>query len=117
MMCYWCYWGWPKPIRDVYDRAVSALGGYTDPLHFGPSHVVWEDENWHSAQWCLDYIDEFKQYHNEGRFSDDELEIVRQSLINLIAVPDEFKSEPEGYDRENPKNFPPPAHWVMATNA
>lgn len=113
MMCYWCYWGWPKPIRDVYDKAVSALGGYTDPLHFGPAHVVWDDECWGHANWCLDWFDESKQNRSRGRFSDDELEVVRQSLIDLIVVPDEFKYVPKYYDFEHPENFPPPAHWVM----
>jgi len=111
--CWWCHWGWPKPIREIYDRAISALGGYDAPLHFGPSHVVWEDENWDSAQWCLDHFEEWRVNWNKGRYSDEELEVVRRSLVELAAVPEEFKREPDGYDDENPGCYPPPSHWEM----
>ena len=106
-MCYWCYWGWPKPIRDIYDDCVEKLGG-EGALEWGPGHVVWGDENWDSAQWCLDNFDKYK-----GDYTDDELTVVRESLERLLAVPDEFKVEPGGYDGDKhaPADFPPPKHW------
>jgi hypothetical protein len=104
--CYWCHWGWPKPIKDIYDRAADDLGGYTDPLEFGPAHIVWSDENWDSAQWCLDNFDKYRGDHLEN-----DLAIVRRSLEELLAVPEEMKAPPDNYDGENPANFPPPEHW------
>jgi hypothetical protein len=108
-ICYWCYWGWPKPIKEIYDRAVADLDGWDDPMEFGPGHIVWSDENWDSAQWCLDHFDEYR-----GDYSDVDLAIVRRSLEELLAVPGEFKEPPADYDDENPAAFPPPAHWQVA---
>jgi hypothetical protein len=105
-VCYWCYWGWPKPIRDIYDDCVNQLGSDSS-LMYGPSHIVWADENWDCAQWCLDHFDEHK-----GRCTDEALAVVRESLERLLKVPDEFKSEPGGFkDEDDPADFPPPEHW------
>lgn len=104
--CYWCYWGWPKPIKEIYDRALADLGGWKDPLEFGPGHIVWSDENWDSADWCLEHFDEYP-----GQYGDEELAIVKRSLVELLAVPKEFKESPDEYDGENPADFPPPVHW------
>lgn len=104
--CYWCHWGWPRQIREIYDRAKADLGGYTEPLEFGPSHIVWSDENWDSAQWCLDNFDKYR-----GDYEDADLEIVKRSLLELLAVPDKYKSPPTDYDGDNPERFPPPAEW------
>ena len=106
-MCYWCHWGWPKPIRDIYDEALEKLNGCESPLHFG-AHNVWEDENWDSAKWCLDHFDDDKDY-----LTDYEKEIVRESLVKLLAVPDEYKCWPEGYDDDDmhPEKYPPPEYW------
>ena len=49
MTCWWCHWGWPKPIADIYDDCVERLGGDEGPLLWGPAHVVWADENWELA--------------------------------------------------------------------
>ena len=102
-MCYWCYWGWPKPIRDIYDDCVE-VAGY-DAMHYGPAHIVWADENWDRAQWCLDHFEEYTH-----GYSDAELAVVRESLERLVAVPDEFKDIPDEWD-DNPKDHPPPKHW------
>ena len=104
--CYWCYWGWPKPIQDIYDKAVADLGGWEDPLEFGPAHILWSDENWDCVQWCLDHFSD-----NPSDYSDDQLAIVRRSLIELLAVPDEYKVEPADFNGQNPAAFPPPAEW------
>lgn len=116
-VCWHCYWGWPKPIWDIYKKAMVRLGELDEDgfyaMHYGPAHIVWEDENFDSAQWCLDEFENWKRQWNDGRYLDAELEVVRKSLIELVAVPDEFKHEPEAYDDENPENYPPPEHWIM----
>jgi hypothetical protein len=112
-VCYWCHWGWPKPILDIYKDCLAKLDGDDRPLKFGPAHVVWEDENWDSAQWCLDHFDEFR-----FDLTEHELVVVRESLVRLVDVPDEYKSPPEGFDdgddsddAKSPEDFPPPEHW------
>ena len=107
-ICYWCHWGWPKPIRDIYDEAIVKLNGNYGPLHYGPSHIVWEDENWTSAQWCLDHFDEYSE-----ELSNHEKAVVRESLERLLKVPEEYKVEPDGYDDDDeyPGKYPPPEHW------
>ncbi len=107
-ICWWCHWGWPKPIRDIYDKALQQLEGNESPLHYGPAHIVWEDENWDSAQWCLDHFDEFRGDHSE-----EDLAIVRWSLEELLKVDKKFTLKPDDYDDENPQNYPPPSDWVM----
>ena len=103
-ICWYCYWGWHKPVADIYDRALSDLDGAISALHFGPAHIVWEDENFHSAEWCLDHFDE-----DRGDYSDADLEIVKRSLQELAALPLEVRCvEPEDYDDEHPELFPPP---------
>ena len=108
-ICYWCYWGWPKPIRDIYDDCREQMGGDDHPLLYGPAHVVWADENWDCAQSCLDDFD---------RWCDDlsghEQAVVRESLLRLLRVPDEYKCPPEDYDNANPAAFPPPPEWEVA---
>ena len=104
MSCWSCYWGWPKPVADIYARAVEKLDGYWDPLHFGPAHLVWSDENFDGAEWCLKHFDEFKGDCNEA-----ELEIVKQSLEELSQIPIDIRCvEPPDYDSKHPENFPPP---------
>ena len=109
-VCYWCHWGWPKPIRDIYDDCMTRVG--ESPLLYGPSHIVWADENWDSAQWCLDHCAEYENDYS-AMSNDDVLAIVRESLERLLAVPHEFKVEPGGYDgdKHDPADFPPPKHW------
>jgi hypothetical protein len=112
-ICWFCHWGWPKQIADIYQEALAKLDGDNSPLHFGPAHIVWEDENFDSAQWCLDHFDKYK-----GDYSEAQLAVVKESLVKLLSVPAEYKTEPDGYDDddENPQRFPPPAHWEMVKN-
>ena len=110
MICYWCYWGWPKPIQEIYDRASADLGGFSDPLEFGPGHIVWSDENFLLAQQCLDDFDD-----HQPRYGESDLQVVRRSLVELASLSDEFKEPPENYDGQNPANFPPPSHWGCPT--
>lgn len=129
MNCWWCYWGWPEAINAIYLRAKADIDDLLQAseendwtswpgepssgehaLEFGPAHIVWSDENWDSAEWCLKECDE------PGRedWNQDALEIVRSSLRQLMMVPERFKTVPEGYDDEHPENFPPP-EWMRIT--
>lgn len=107
-ICWFCHWGWPKPIADIYQEALEALNGDMMPLHYGPAHVVWEDENFESARWCLDNFEKYK-----GDLTGKEQKIVRRSLEKLVAVPVLYKREPPDYDEQHPEQFPPPAGWEM----
>jgi len=103
-ICWYCHWGWPKVVADIYDKALSELDGYDSPLHFGPAHIVWEDENFDSAEWCLEHFDEYT-----GDYSLEDLAIVKRSLEELAAVPVNDRCvEPDDYDDEHPALFPPP---------
>lgn len=52
-ICWYCHWGWAKPVADIYEKAVDLLDGDSSPLEFGPAHVVWSDENFEMAEECL----------------------------------------------------------------
>lgn len=117
MECWYCHWGWPKPIADIYERAVKDLHEFTDPLHFGPAHVVWEDENFEPghAEWCLEKFDE--NYAVKGkRYKDWEFEIVRRSLEDLVRVDPVYRTPPDGFDDlddAKAEDYPPPDDWEM----
>jgi hypothetical protein len=102
-ICWSCYWGWPRPVADIYKKAVKDLGGDSSPLHFGPSHIVWEDENFDSAVWCLENFETYK-----GDYTDGELAIVKRSLEELAVLPEAIRDiVPEGYDGKDPALYPP----------
>lgn len=109
-ICWDCYWGWPKAVAEIYDRACKDLGDEDgQALHYGPAHVVWEDENWHSAECCLEHFDEYAE-----NLSESEKVIVRRSLKELAAIPlEERDLQPEGYDGKHPELYPPPEGVVM----
>ena len=64
-ICWYCYWGWPKQIAEIYKKALKELDGYSAPLHFGPAHIVWDDENFDSGEWCLEHFDDYKGDYSE----------------------------------------------------
>lgn len=112
-ICWHCYHGWPKVVADIYDAAVEKLGQDSSVLHFGPSHIVWEDENWEdrNIEFCLKLADE-EDYSD--RFSQKEIDICKWSLQELLKIPHERRDyEPEDYDGEHPENFPPPPSAQM----
>ena len=39
--CWYCHWGWPEPVAQIYLAAVAALGGDAAPLAVwsGPCRV------------------------------------------------------------------------------
>lgn len=108
-ICWYCWWGWPKQTVEIYRDAIRKLGGFPDALEYGPSHVVWSDENFGDGTLdrCIRDCDE-RNYCE--RLSDSDLMIVRESLVRLRAIPEEIRDcEPADYDDEHPENFPPPA--------
>jgi hypothetical protein len=107
-ICWYCYWGWAKPVADIYDEALAKLGGDDSALKFGRSHIVWEDENWEdeNIDFCLNEAD-------RGRFTEEEDAIVIESLRKLRALPEEVRCcEPEDYDDEHPSDYPPTVEVV-----
>jgi hypothetical protein len=110
--CWYCYWGWPKPVYDIYAEAVRRLGGSGSALETGPSHAVWADENFDLAESSLQRFDDY-----DGNYSDETLNVVRWSLEELAKVPLSVRCpEPEGHqntDGAEPKDWPPPNDAVM----
>lgn len=104
MICWYCYWGWPIQIADIYDKYIEIAG--ESAMHYGPAHIVWDDENFERThiQWCLDNFCK----NDEKYYSAEELEAVKNSLLDLLKLPDEIlEAEPEDYDGEHPYKFPP----------
>lgn len=100
--CWFCYWGWAKPIADIFDAAV-AQAGFEEALTYGRGHIVWADENFddRSIQFCLNLKDS-----DLGNYQEYDA-IVIDSLKKLLEVPEYMRLEPEDYDDENPQDFPP----------
>ena len=104
-ICWYCYWGWAKPVAEIYKEALRKLNDYESPLHYSASHIVWEDDNFgdHSITWCLEHFEEYK-----GDYTEQELEIVKWSLNELLKIPEDVRCpEPEDYDDEHPELYPP----------
>jgi hypothetical protein len=95
---------------DIYNAALEKLDGYESVLHHGPSHTVWEDENWKDKhiESCLHWLKKDKHIYLE-RYSQKELDICKWSLEELLKIPYEQRDyEPKDYDGEHPENYPPP---------
>lgn len=109
-VCWFCHHGWPEQIADIYETAVL-VAGYS-AMHFGPAHIVWEDENFarHHVQWCLD---NFSKY--AGDFSARELAAVAKSLSDLLRLQDSVLEPRPDYDEEihDVRDYPPPPGMVM----
>ena len=102
-ICWYCHWGWSKPVADIYLKALGKLDGYESPLHSGPAHVVWDDENFGCAQACLDGFDKY----TDG-YTKEEMDIVKESLIELAQLPESaYEVIPDDYDDEHPELYPP----------
>lgn len=91
---------WPKEIQDIYSEALRRLGSNGDDsketsLHFGPAHIVWEDGNFDSAEWCLENFDRYTD-----RFTKEEMDIVKWSLQELVKLPLEIR-EIDYYEDED----------------
>lgn len=113
-MCWYCYWGWPEPVAAIYIKAVEQLGGNKTILHFGPSHIVWEDDNFEdeSIRWCLDHFSEWD--NGDYEYNDKGFAVARESLEALLALPEAVRCvEPEEYGGDHPEKYPPPVGVTM----
>lgn len=109
MICWYCHWGWPKQVFDIYRDGIQEAG--EPAMHFGPGHIVWEDENFESEniQWCIDNAGTYR-----GDLTDEEVASVVKSLARLLDVPEHIRCcEPSDYDGANPEDYPPPPELVM----
>jgi hypothetical protein len=127
--CWYCYWGWPEQVAAIYDRWCARVG--YQAMHFGPAHIVWEDENFEteSIDSCIKLAaDERAKLYKD--MTDAELTGVVESLKELLAIPEEIRAcEPEAFRQRTveeshlgmanvqnpakPEDYPPPAHIKM----
>lgn len=93
-------------VTKIYNQALGMCDGMWKALHFGPSHIVWEDENFwdHSIEFCINEMNT-ETYDN---FSDEQLNAVRWSLEQMALMPESERCvEPDDYNGENPDDYPP----------
>lgn len=118
-VCYWCFWGWPKEVAEIYNEALVELQKIGDEygeqdLEYGPAHIVWCEENWEddSVRFCIEACDDTGTYNDVQPAV---LAIIRASLVKLLGVPIEMRTEPDGYlaDDDHPEKYPPPSQWQM----
>lgn len=124
-ICWYCHWGWSKPVMDIYKRAFCDLnnGVYEAgiearaywALSYGPAHCTWADENFEREiiEEELKGFDDWVKHWNTDwphrpAYTHAELAVVRRSLEELLALSDEELSpEPADYDGEHPEKYPP----------
>ena len=114
MVCWYCYWGWPRPVWEIY-RKYEELAGES-AMKYGPAHVVWEDENFedeHIANCLEDARNGIGWHQGDAEESPEDKAAVIRSLEELLAVPLCIRMcVPTDYDDENPENFPPGTEMV-----
>ena len=106
-ICWYCHWGWAKPVADIYAAALAKLDGDESPLEYGPAHIVWGDENWEDGNidFCIEACNDAGFLE---RFAQSDIDIVHWSLIELRKIPEDVRCCcPEDYDDERPELFPP----------
>lgn len=81
-------------------------------MHYGPAHIVWEDENFarHHVGQCLENFDKYRAED----CTDTEHQAVKDSLLALLELSDEVL-EPIDDDNchSDPDAYPPPAGMIM----
>ena len=90
---WFCFWGWPRPVADIYVRAVRKLNGDSYALRYGPSKMVWEGGHFSQAKLCLECWD----VRSWGGLTESELEVVRTSLEELTQVDPDLLVPPKDY--------------------
>lgn len=111
MICWYCHWGWPQPVAEIYDKGVAAAGEMA--MHHWAGHVVWSDENF-DTETIQECIASAKNGEDREDLTDEQVAVVVESLEALLMVPEDIRCcEPEDYDGECPANFPPPNGLVM----
>lgn len=111
MMCWFCTWGWPLAIKEIYLRYRNVVG--VTALHYGPAHIVWDDENFYreSIEFCLKECARREDYD----LTMVELDAVKQSLLELRELPDRILCPRPDFDpcEDAPEDFPPPPDLEM----
>lgn len=93
----------------IYKEALKRLDGNSDPLHYGPAHVVWADENFDCAELSLEKFDQ-----RADDLTDKEKVVVRWSLEQLAKIPlSERDPAQDGWHNANAPNHPPPEGMEM----
>ncbi len=119
-VCWWCHWGWPKEVADIYLKAIEELEGLSDwgntepynAMRFEFAHIVWEDENWDSARWCIEEGQNHRERYKD--ITDEQFHIIMKSLHKLLELDESvFNVIPDDYDDRNPENYPPLNNAVM----
>lgn len=81
-------------------------------MKYGIAHVVWEDENFDSAQWCIDNAEKYASCYGA-----DVDAVVIESLKMLLLVDSKYTQWPREYENAgsdaNPADYPPPSDWEM----
>ena len=112
-MCWYCTWGLPKPVADVYKEALDRLEKNEYPLLYGPAHIVWDDYNLsdNTIRWCVDNFDEYR-----SDYTDSQMRIVKWSLLKLLRIPEKDRDIEPDIDslyEVDYRDYPPPAGVVM----
>lgn len=110
-ICWYCTWGWPEQVANIYKKYLDLLDGDDSALEFGPGHIVWSDENFETEhiKWCIE-----RKPDEYNRLSPKTYDLVIESLKELLLVPKEIRCCcPEDYDDEHPENYPPPSNLKM----
>lgn len=118
--CWYCYHGWPKQVAEIYLRSIKDIGS-SNPLLYGPSHIVWSDENFNDS--AIESCIKFWEKENEAMRCDyrRSMPIIRRSLEELKSLPESVRCpEPPGWDDdedadEYPENYPPAVGVEMIT--
>lgn len=114
-MCWYCHWGWAKPVATIYKEAVKRLNGDELPLEFGPAHIVWSDCNFDRAEWCIERFDYYKAQYIEANFQEIppermkfEMDVVLWSLKELAKLPMDVRCiKPNMPDDADYEDYPP----------
>jgi hypothetical protein len=103
VICWFCHWGWAKPVQDIYEKYKALVGEHA--LKYGHTHIVWEDENFDDD--CVTgCIGEYKYADDDS--TEEDLKLIDESLRELLLVPKKFREFPAEYDGDNPAAYPPP---------
>jgi len=110
-MCWYCEWGVPKAVADIYHIAQKKLNSdYPGAMQFGPAHIVWDDFNLSddNVNWCIEHFDEYKHGYPEN-----ELEVVMWSLKELLKIPEaERDIMPDDVDDNHLELYPPKVETI-----
>jgi hypothetical protein len=115
-VCWYCHWGWAKPVADVYKKYLDLLEGDDMLLGYQQGHIVWSDENFETEniQYCIDHADE---HWNQEEVTKEQHDLITESLRELLLIPEEIRCCcPEDYPDDNdadPENYPPPVGLEM----